>query len=378
MNVVCNTGTCPILLDGQCVFYEGAALPFSDINTNDNLQTVIQKLDAKMATISGGTGVTSVGVVAGVGIAASVANPTTTPVITITNLAPDQLVTLTPGANISVSGVYPNFTIAATFTESVFANDVTFVLSSGKSFGKYTNGQTAAWTGLTAVEAIEDAAIEYINPVFTSFSVTGQSTTVEVGTTLSGSKTFTWAITLNSGVVPTIDLYDVTAGATLLAGTANDGTQAQVVTTLQLNADGSTQAWRGIGNNTSPAGTFNSSNFTVTSRYYRFYGPSASTPANSAAVRALSTSAFQTSAVNTFQLNTGTTQTKFVVALPPGRTITQVLDVDALYANITANYVLLGTISVLDAGGTSRTYNLYEMNIGAPYASNHRHEITTA
>jgi hypothetical protein len=69
------------------------------------------------STGSGGT-VTSVGVSPGTGISASVANPTTTPVITITNTAPDQTVVLNNGTGISVSGTYPNFTITNTSPSS--------------------------------------------------------------------------------------------------------------------------------------------------------------------------------------------------------------------------------------------------------------------
>jgi hypothetical protein len=258
-----------------------------------------------------------------------------------------------------------------------FGSNVTFVLSPGKSFGKYTNGQTAPWAGMTPLQAILDAAIEYINPVFNSFSISGQATTVEVGTTLSGSQTFIWSITQNSGLVNTIDLYDNTANATLLAGTINDGTQAQTITTIQLNSNGATQSWKGIGNNSLPAGTFNSSNFVVIARFLRFFGPASASPSNSATVRALPSNAFHTGAT-TFSLNTGSTLTKFVVALPPGVTISSVIDIDALSANITSQYVLTGTINVLDAGGTNRAYNIYEMNIGSPYSSSHQHSITTA
>lgn len=260
--------------------------------------------------------------------------------------------------------------------ESVFPGNVTFVLAAGKSFGKYINGQTALWAGLTAVEAILDAAIEYLAPVFSAFSVTGQATTVEVGTTLSGSKTFTWTITLNSGTVATIDIYDNTAAATLLAGTANDGSQAQTITTIQLNANGSTQSWKGIGHDTGGSGDFNSANFVVTSRFFRFFGPAAASVTNSAQVRALSSSAFQTGA-GAFNLDTGTSLTKFIVALPPGVTIVSVIDLDALDADITSEYVAQAPINVLDAGGTNRAYNIYEMNIGVAYSSSHRHQITT-
>jgi len=242
--------------------------------------------------------------------------------------------------------------------------------------GGITSGTNLGTSPIQIQDLLADIFYPYVNPVFTSFSVSGQSTTVEVGTTLSGSKTFTWSIAVNSGVVPTIDLYDNTAASTLLAGTANDGTQAQTVTTIQLNSNGATQSWRGIGNNTSPSGTFNSNNFTVTGRFYRFFGPTASSPANSAAVRALASSTFHTGAT-TFTFNTGTVQTKFVVALPPSVTISGVIDTSALNVDITSEWILTGTLNVLDAGSTNRSYNIYEMNVGVPYATSHAFSITT-
>lgn len=257
-----------------------------------------------------------------------------------------------------------------------FGSNVTFTLSPGKSFGKYINGQTAAWAGLTAIQAIQDAALEYIAPIYTSFSISGQAITVEVGTTLSGSKIFLWAITNNSGSVPTIDIYNNTASSTLLAGTTNDGTQTVTISTVTFNSNGDTQSWKGIGNNVTPSGTFNSSNFVVTARFFRFYGAASASVATSADVRALASSAFQT-APATFDLNTGTTLTKFIVALPPGITIVSVVDLDALGADITGTYNYMGTINVLDAASVTRAYNIYEMNLGSPYITNHRHAVTT-
>ncbi len=73
---------------------------------------------AWITSTGGGGTVTSVGVTSGTGISASVANPTTTPVITITNTAPDQTVVLNNGTGISVTGTYPNFTITNTSPSS--------------------------------------------------------------------------------------------------------------------------------------------------------------------------------------------------------------------------------------------------------------------
>lgn len=254
------------------------------------------------------------------------------------------------------------------------------VIYSGATPSTVTVGGISAGTVLTGKtfnDLWEELLVPYVSPAFTSFSVSGQANTVEVGTTLSGSKTFTWAISTGANVQPNTNaIYDITNTSYLATSIPNSGSYNAPINTEQLNSNGATQQWRGEADNTQSS-TFQSSIFTVTGRFYRFYGPNATTPTTSANVRALPSSAFQTSNGMTFILNTGAVLTKFVVALPPGRTINEVIDIDALNANITSQYILQGTVSVQDAGGTGRLYNIYEMNLGSPYSSNHRHEITT-
>jgi hypothetical protein len=258
----------------------------------------------------------------------------------------------------------------------VFVSDPTLVLPAEYTFGKYKNGDTPAWTGLTLMEAILDCLVAYINPAFSSFSVSGQSVTVEVGTTLSGSKTFLWSITVNSGVVATIDIKDVTAATTLVSGTANDGTQAVTIATIQLNANGSTQVWKGTLHDTGGViQNIDSAVFTVTSRFKVWYAEITTSLTNSASVRALANTFFYTSGT-TFDLAIGTSGIKRTVALPPGVTITHVSDVNNLGNDITSNYVLQSSINVLDAGGTNRAYNIYEMNDASPYSSPTIHRFT--
>jgi hypothetical protein len=64
------------------------------------------------------------------------------------------------------------------------------------------------------------------------------------------------------------------------------------------------------------------------------------------------------------------------ICLPPGKTLTQVLDTDALNANITTSFILT-TFTVNDAGGNPLTYNIYVMTNAVPYASNHDFAVTT-
>jgi hypothetical protein len=84
-----------------------------------------------------------------------------------------------------------------------------------------------------------------------------------------------------------------------------------------------------------------------------------------------------TTGSNPFNLNTGITHVNFVVALPDPLVITQVLDLDALNANITASYVFSNSITTVpNYIGESTNYNVYVMTNAIPYTSNHRHEVT--
>jgi hypothetical protein len=47
MDVLCTADMCPVILNATCVFYEGNTLIYTGITTNDNLQTALQKIDAK-------------------------------------------------------------------------------------------------------------------------------------------------------------------------------------------------------------------------------------------------------------------------------------------------------------------------------------------
>lgn len=184
-----------------------------------------------------------------------------------------------------------------------------------------------------------------------TFSGTGISDTSQVGNTLPISTTIikgvnNWAVSV-SYLEGLTDYYDSTGSiSTVLDSSRLAGTVVDLYN--------------------SPV---------ITGYYNIFYGVGGSTPTNSSEVRSLS-SVLDTT--NTFELNTGSTYTKFKIVLPPNRLIQQVTDIDALGVIITSEYIEQGYINVFDAGGTSRIYRLYEMNIAIPYSSNHRHIIQIA
>ncbi len=48
MAIVCAPNPCPIILNSTCVFYTGANLIYTGINTNDSIQLALEKIEAKM------------------------------------------------------------------------------------------------------------------------------------------------------------------------------------------------------------------------------------------------------------------------------------------------------------------------------------------
>ncbi len=261
-------------------------------------------------------------------------------------------------------------------------------------------------TGKTANQILENLLVPTLNPTLTNPSITSftqnLSATQEVG--VSVTPTFTTNFSRGSispaygtsgfrSGLPTKYEYSGSGNLRTVTSTSTSNTSAATGATTLVEG---TNTWSVYvkysageqpknsagGNFSTPlaSGSTSVSNVSITGRFLRFFGPTSSAPTNSAQVRALPSNALQTSNVMTFTLNTGNVEQIFAVALPPGRTITSVIDIDASNANITSSYVLTGTVSVNDGGGsgTPRTYNLYVCTLGAPYSSNHQHSITTA
>lgn len=59
MDLLCIADTCPVILSGKCVFYEGDTLVYTGIANNDTLLTALEKIDTAIGLAGGGGGVTS-------------------------------------------------------------------------------------------------------------------------------------------------------------------------------------------------------------------------------------------------------------------------------------------------------------------------------
>lgn len=258
-----------------------------------------------------------------------------------------------------------------------FTSDIVVALDGGKTFGKYSNGDTIPANGKTAVQVILDAAIQYLEPLFNSFAITGQASSIESGDSIaSGSKAFTWGALNPTNIASnSIAIRNQTANTDLATGLTNDGGESvNLAAPIQLNGDNVTQTFRIQATKANGGvGTF-FLDLVITSYYKIFYGPASAAPANSAAVRALANNRLR-NAGNVFTMNTGTTEKIFALWLPTGRTLVSIIDRDAADLDLTASYVS-SSLQVQDAGGTLRNGTLYVLTNTVPYGSNHRHEIT--
>jgi hypothetical protein len=254
----------------------------------------------------------------------------------------------------------------------LFNNDIPVVLADGKNLGRFLNGDTILAIGKTAEEVITDIAIEYLAPAFTSFSM-GLTGTVEVGTSFTGLTNSTWSTTQPGNVaVDSIGITDVTNSAILAFPLSNDGSESVDLQGPIAKTTETSNTWQIALANTL-AGTA-TRNVTTTWSYLQFYGVG-TTPASSAQVRALGNQRFNT-AGNSFTLNTGSVENVFNIALPPGKSISSVVDLDALNADITSEYINTGSVIVTLQEGETASYSIWVMSPAIAYSSNHRHAIT--
>jgi hypothetical protein len=255
---------------------------------------------------------------------------------------------------------------------SLFTADIPVSLTGGKTVGRYATGSTIPAIGKTAQEVFLDIASEYLPPAFTAFAMSGQATIVEVGTVISGNKTFTWATTNNGNVqLNTVKVTDVTNTVDIATGLANDGTEAITLPTPISKSLLASHQWRASALNTQ-AGNFQSSVFTVNWQFKRFVGTNTNPTLDETAIEALANNSLGANNNGTYSLVAGgykylcfpfsygspttstgikDTATGFPVAMADSSD-------DTFYSNI-ENGWSYGLVAVTNALGVTHNYRVY-------------------
>src|ERR1019366_8819888 len=99
----------------------------------------------------------------------------------------------------------------------------------------------STFSNVTISQMFTNLLYPYQYPAFSSFSIAGQSQTLEAGATLAGgSRTFNWGTT-NSGNINanTIIIEDITTSTILASGIANAGTSACTINSVTINSSAS-------------------------------------------------------------------------------------------------------------------------------------------
>lgn len=106
---------------------------------------------------------------------------------------------------------------------------------------------------------------------------------------------------------------------------------------------------------------------------YAYYGPAAESVTDSDSIKDLPFASFLSTGAMILQ--TGTSLTKFVLAIPSHWSVDTIIDLSALNIQMTGDYELMGQIPVNTNSGPVN-YNVFEMDIAVPYSVNHNHQIT--
>jgi len=202
----------------------------------------------------------------------------------------NQSTTLTTAATLI------DFTGAGVTASNVGGN-VTVTIPGGGAGGPYGGASPTTLTvgGIPSGSAIfgqtydqlwQSLLVPFIAPAFTSFSISGQSQSVEVGTTITGLKTFTWSFSNSANVTAnTMAILDITGATTLASGISIVSPYSLSVGTITQTTY-SSYNWQGKATSTQST-VFFSSYFSVTWYFRAFYGTNASATLTEIQIEAL-------------------------------------------------------------------------------------------
>jgi hypothetical protein len=235
----------------------------------------------------------------------------------------------------------------------------------------YTNltPMAAAYRGFNAGQTFNNVPIQdvldgilypYQAPTFSAFSISGQTSPLEVGNEIiAGSKNFVWTTTNPSNINPnTIKITDVTGGNIDLAtALANDGNEAIVIGAIQKLTSVS-HTFRIVGTNTNLVNF--QRDYSVAWQWRMYWGFSPLTSITSADILGFGGSKLATARTGTITLPTNTGTNYDYICYPDSwGLISNIIDIGSGFS-LTAAYTNEGTLVHTNAFGASETYRIYK------------------
>lgn len=248
----------------------------------------------------------------------------------------------------------------ATSTQVVLGNDtrlihpiqvLTNALPTPSTLGGIAAGTT--FDNIPVETILQNLLYPYQVPTFSSFSMSGQSTPIEVGTVIAtGSHTFTWTTTNSVNIsANTISISDVTNALPLATNTVNDGTEIITLSSI-TKSSALSHTWRVAATNTQST-TFQR-DYTVSWQWRRFYGESVSTSLIASDVQALRVSGLATAFAGVYVFNAG--GYKYIAYPAVFGTATSFKDQST---NIDVPFQTVQVISITNTNGIATNYNIH-------------------
>lgn len=155
----------------------------------------------------------------------------------------------------------------------------------------------------TIQDTLDAILYPYLSPAFLSFSISGQSTSIEVGTEIVGLKNFIWT-TSNPTNINTNSIYikDLFTNTFIISGTNDDGSESISIGPIYKSVPGNYQ-WRISATNTNSIDFL--STYTVNWKWRIYAGNSSNTTLSESEIEALSYSSLATGFARTYNFTSG-------------------------------------------------------------------------
>jgi hypothetical protein len=222
-------------------------------------------------------------------------------------------------------------------------------------FEALTAGSTVG--GITAGTNLEDKSLyevfelllnPYQPPAFTSFAITGQSQTLEIGASIaSGSKTFTWGISNSSNVTANTLIITGEPGTIVSGGSITSPYSYNLASAITKTTVNSTSTFTISATNTK-------SSFTVTWKANLYVGKNTGTTINEAAAEALTSTL---GGVHTGEKAFAAGAGYIYYAYPSNFADINTMKDKA--TNLDVPYINLSDISITNSFSTTTTYKVF-------------------
>lgn len=200
---------------------------------------------------------------------------------------------------------------------------------------------------------LQNLLYPYQVPSFSAFAISGQTTPLEVGASVTGgSHTFTWSTANSTNInANSVTILDTTSSLTLATGLANTGTQAIVLSSV-TPVTATTHNWR-ISAVSTQSSVF-TKDYAVTWQWKRFYGESTATALIASAVQALRIGGLSAAFAGTYAFVAG--GYKYIAYPSSFGTATSFKDQST---NLDVPFQVVQVLSITNTNGIAANYNVH-------------------